>query len=474
MGNLCSNAPADLNQAEFAQQQFELMYWPITALGEPIRLAMAIGGIPLKDTTPKTDPSFMDRKTAFGTQVPILVVDGKPMDQSRSILRYVGKICKYQGKPLYPEDAMEAFWCDNLIDLTEDMRSPIGATFAIQDQKEKEAARAALFTADGGITKFLKVLDDKIQSRIGQSPTIGDIYCFCVTNIFRQPTFIDGIPAGALDEYKNLTAFHTQIANFPPILEYYKDAVEIRTTAKPVSTTLPSQTPEGAKMLKAQQIKPTSPEYELLYWPITGLGEPIRMAMTMGGLPFKDTTPKTDEKFMDRKQAIGAQVPILLVDGTPMDQSRSILRYIGKICKYDGKPLYPTDPIEAFWCDNLIDLTEDMRSPIGKTFAIQDQTEKEAARAALFAADGGITKFLKKLDEKIISRIGQSPTIGDIYVFCCTNLFRQPTFIDGIPAGNLDQYENLTKFHAQMSRYPPVLEYYKDAVEPRTTFKPRS
>ena len=30
------------------------------------------------------------------------------------------------------------------------------------------------------------------------------------------------------------------------------------------------------------------PEYELFYWPITGLGEPIRLAFVVGGIPFKD------------------------------------------------------------------------------------------------------------------------------------------------------------------------------------------
>ena len=43
------------------------------------------------------------------------------------------------------------------------------------------------------------------------------------------------------------------------------------------------------------------PEYELFYFPITGLGEPIRLAFALGGIPFKDTTPATDETFNDRK-----------------------------------------------------------------------------------------------------------------------------------------------------------------------------
>lgn len=212
-----------------------------------------------------------------------------------------------------------------------------------------------------------------------------------------------------------------------------------------------------------------------MYWPITGLGEPIRMCMAIGGIPFKDCTPKSDEKFMDKKQALSPmQVPILLVDGVPMDQSTAILRYLGKICKYEGKPLYPEDPLEAFWCDNLISLTDDFRTPVGSTFAIQDQAEKEAARAALFADDGKMTKFAAVLNDKLADRVGKTLTVGDLYAFCLTNMFRQPTFIDGVPAGTMDKYENITKFHEWVAKLPPVLEYYKDAVEIRSTFKPFS
>lgn len=214
------------------------------------------------------------------------------------------------------------------------------------------------------------------------------------------------------------------------------------------------------------------PEYELMYWAITGLGEPIRLTLTIAGIPFKDTNDKNDENFTERKAALGCQVPVLLIDGEPFDQSSAIVRYLGAICKYDGKALYPTDPVEAFWCDNLIELANDAWKPLTPSFDIKDQAEREAARAALFAEDGKITKFLKKIDQRVVERLGQPVHIGDIWTFCILNWMRQPTFMDGIPAGNLDQYENLKKFFAQMNSLPPVLEYYKDAYEVHSAHKP--
>lgn len=215
------------------------------------------------------------------------------------------------------------------------------------------------------------------------------------------------------------------------------------------------------------------PEYELLYWPITGLGEPIRIMFALGGIALKDSTRQTDDKWMDRKSSyLPMQVPILLVDGEPMDQSKSIMRYLGKIFTYEGKPLYPTDPKEAYLCDNLMDLIDDARGPLNKTFAIQDQAEKEAARAAMFNDDGPLTKFLNGIDKVVAGRIGKDVNIGDVYTFSITNMFRTPTFLDGVPDGALSKYENLTKFHAWMANLPPIKEKYKDAEGIRVTFKP--
>jgi len=213
------------------------------------------------------------------------------------------------------------------------------------------------------------------------------------------------------------------------------------------------------------------PEYELFYWPITGLAEPIRMCFLLGGVPFKDSTPKTCEDFMAQKEAANQQVPFLKVDGKAMPQSRAILRYLGREMKYDGKPLYPEDSLAAYWCDELIELMEDTRSPIGATFAISDQAEKEAARAALVAEDGKITKMMVKLDARLAT-FGPDLTIGDLYVFCVCNMFRTPTFIDGIPEGTLDKYENLTKHHEWIANLPPVLEFYKETDEIRKSFQP--
>ena len=79
-------------------------------------MTLVVGAIPFKDTTPANDTASMIFKTAVHP---------------------------------YAFDASG---------LPEDLRAPLVSSFAIQDQAEKEAAWAALFTLDGKMTKWLKMI----------------------------------------------------------------------------------------------------------------------------------------------------------------------------------------------------------------------------------------------------------------------------------------------------------------------------
>jgi len=240
----------------------------------------------------------------------------------------------------------------------------------------------------------------------------------------------------------------------------------------------------AAKDMMCARADPDAKPYEVLYFPVSALAEPIRLVLTLGGLEFTDTTPRNDERFAERKKALSpygdaGQVPLLVLpDGkTVLAQSRAILRYLGKVATYDGAPLYPTDPAAAHACDALIDLAEDMRSPIGATFAIEDQAAKEAARAALFADGGKSAKWLKVMDAVLAGDPMTTVTIGHVYAFCMVAMFRQPTFLDGVPPDCMDAYPNITKLHNLIAGLAPVKAYYaaNEETQPplsRDGFKP--
>ena len=118
--------------------------------------------------------------------------------------------------------------------------------------------------------------------------------------------------------------------------------------------------------------------YKLRYWNIPGRGESIRIMLTLGSLDFEnDFTPlpftiKNPENtspppFDDgswakqKPQTPWGTLPTLtLPDGTIVGQQRAIIRYLGKIIQYEGRPLYPEDPIKALTTDGLMDMLEDI------------------------------------------------------------------------------------------------------------------
>jgi glutathione S-transferase len=219
---------------------YKLNYFPITALGEPIRAAFALAGIPFEDERIPGD-KWGELKPTLppGSQMPILhVTEGgktEMMFQSRAILRYVGTIGSYNGSKLYPDDPKERFYCDEVIEMVEDVRPLFVSTFSIQDQAEKEAARLALVQPDGKMYPGLKKLNDrlgKFQFSAGDKPTIADLYAVMVLHIFQQPTFLDGFKDDTFKDMPNITALRQRLCSLPPLKEHYKDAEGIRAPFK--------------------------------------------------------------------------------------------------------------------------------------------------------------------------------------------------------------------------------------------------
>lgn len=147
--------------------------------------------------------------------------------QSRAILRYIGTIGSYEGFKLYPEDPMERFYCDEVIEMVEDVRPIFASTFSIEDQAEKEKARLALVQPDGKMRPGLMKLNDRLGKfafAAGPRPTIADAYAVMVLHIFQQPTFLDGFPADTFKDMPNITALREKFCSLPPLKDYYKDA----------------------------------------------------------------------------------------------------------------------------------------------------------------------------------------------------------------------------------------------------------
>ena len=135
------------------------------------------------------------------------------------------------------------------------------------------------------------------------------------------------------------------------------------------------------------------PKFKLTYFDLDGgRGEVIRLALALGQVPFED-----DRVSRERFQQIQGELPygalpVLYVDGAPLGQSNAIARYVGKL-----SDLYPKDPWQAAYCDEVLETVEEVSTEIGATMSLPDE-EKKIRRQALA---GRLVKFMRGLESRL-------------------------------------------------------------------------
>ncbi|XP_019878999.1 glutathione S-transferase isoform X2 [Aethina tumida] len=119
---------------------YKFTYFDIKALAEVTRLLFSYGGIEFEDNRiqrenwPALKPSM-----PFG-QMPILEHNGKVVNQSIAIARYVAKQVKLVGN-----NDWEDLEIDSIVDTINDFRMKIGAYHYQSDEKIKQALKEPLF-----------------------------------------------------------------------------------------------------------------------------------------------------------------------------------------------------------------------------------------------------------------------------------------------------------------------------------------
>ena len=188
--------------------------------GEAARLAMAIGGVEFEDDRVPVDkwPEVKD-STPLG-QLPVLYVGGEALTQTNSINRYVGKLAG-----LYPEDALEALKCDEVMSIIEEFMYQMVPTLFIQDEDEKRAAREAL--ADGPLTKTVTALGKILDHRGGEyfadsRLTVADLKVFLFVRYLRSGMF-EYVPTDIPDRLApGLVSHFERISGHPGIVAWYE------------------------------------------------------------------------------------------------------------------------------------------------------------------------------------------------------------------------------------------------------------
>jgi glutathione S-transferase len=199
-------------------------------------------------------------------------------------------------------------------------------------------------------------------------------------------------------------------------------------------------------------------QLKLTYFDVHGgRGEPARLALHIGAIPFEDCRFAFAEFAAVRKSTPLGQVPTLHVNGTQVTQSDAITRYAGKLAG-----LYPEDAFQALLCDEVMDGVEDANVKLGTTFGLTGDALKEARTALV---NGPLTQYLVWLQGQLQAHGGEyfadrRLTIADLKVF---------TFVKGLVSGRLDHVPTdlvekvapLLNAHLQrIGATPAVAQYY--------------
>lgn len=200
------------------------------------------------------------------------------------------------------------------------------------------------------------------------------------------------------------------------------------------------------------------PAYKLTYFDIDGgRGEVTRIAMHVAGIDFDDNRISFPEFGATRQSMRFHAVPILEVDGEEFSQSDAMSRYVGRLAG-----LYPSDPMQAMYCDEVLGAYEDLTQFVVRTFGLEGD-ELRQAREEL--RDGKMTVFLKGLQALLQRGGGEYFADGQLTVADLRSFVQMKSLtagmLDHVPADFAQSVApELVAHHKRVSTDSRVVAYY--------------
>lgn len=185
---------------------------------EPIRIAFHAAGLEFEDHR-ISFPEFGEmRRTTRFSSVPVLEIDGAAITQSNALCRYIGKMAD-----LYPEDDLQALYCDEAMGAIEDLLHYVVQTFGLEGE-ELKAAREKL--VDGWLSVYLKGLQALLTRGGGDffadnRMTVADLKVYMQTKSLLSGT-LDHVPVDIVQRLApGLVAHVERIEKDPRVVAYY-------------------------------------------------------------------------------------------------------------------------------------------------------------------------------------------------------------------------------------------------------------
>lgn len=196
--------------------------------------------------------------------------------------------------------------------------------------------------------------------------------------------------------------------------------------------------------------------YKLTYFDFDGgRGEPIRIAFHAAGIDFEDNRLSFPEFMEMRGNTRFNSLPTLEIDGVTVTQSNSMCRHVGKLAG-----LYPDDEMQALYCDEAMDATEDLTHYIQKTFGLEGDELKKAREELV---DGWLATYLRGIGE-ILERGGQyfadnRLTMADLKIYPVTRWLRSGA-LDHVPADIVETLAPALVAHQERIESDDIVKAY--------------
>jgi len=195
---------------------YKLTYFDTGGRAEPVRIAFHAAGIDFEDVRIGF-PDFMAmRKNLRFNCLPTLEIDGTIVTQSNGMVRYVGKMAG-----LYPEDDLQALYCDEALGAIEDLLHALTPTFGLEGD-ELKAAREKL--VDGWMTTYVKGLGELIERGgdylADNRLTVADLKVAGVTQ-WLNSGHLDHVPTDLVERLAPALNKHAELVFAHPIVKAY-------------------------------------------------------------------------------------------------------------------------------------------------------------------------------------------------------------------------------------------------------------
>jgi len=226
-------------------------------------------------------------------------------------------------------------------------------------------------------------------------------------------------------------------------------------------------------------------QLKLSYFNIQGPAEKIRLALTIGKIPFVDRRVEFSDWPNVKPTTPYGKMPVLEInDGEEViTQSDALMRYAGLLANQNGVDLYPQEGMERTKCDEMIAFVDEIQDswaprlyvgmnpkyfgyPEEDSFKGTDEHKRvtELARSRWVAQE--LPSYLEILTKRFETRkflCGDSVTIADCYLVPLLNRFSSGS-IDHVPADCLKQSPAVCAYVERFMSIPEVAKWYASAA----------